>query len=153
MNVNKPSREIDFRAFSKSRQRMLSCEHLKEATRGMVFTTNKKLKDLGWKTNDSVPNGLFLPLEDDDLVLMQYTGLKDKNGKKIYEGDIIKTKEDILQVVEYHNTPYDETTQNACFGCRTEDEEGTMYFNIDFDDEVIGNIYENPELWVAEWEK
>ena len=68
--------------------------------------------------------------------LMQYTGLKDKNGVEIYEGDIFKiTKEpeEINSVIFYS-------------GCWQFEEHG-LYL-IDWCDRgiVIGNIYENPEL-------
>lgn len=79
--------------------------------------------------------------------LCQCTGLKDKHGKLIYEGDILKIfhvsstgqgKLDIRDVV------YDEDKARFIF-C----ENGYMsYITVDTDDvwEVIGNIYENPEL-------
>lgn len=73
-----------------------------------------------------------------NVVLMQSTGLKDKNGKLIYEGDIVKTSKGIANV-EYDNT-------YAYFGL-------TNFLTVfSFDNfineeiEVIGNIYENKEL-------
>ncbi len=75
------------------------------------------------------------------MVLMQYTGLKDKNGKEIYEGDLVKVEGaggEPLQIVW-------NTTQLCGFAYQA----GAFYHGfIEPDDsiEVIGNIYENPEL-------
>lgn len=72
-----------------------------------------------------------------DYHLMQYTGLKDKNGKEIYENDIIATK-GYVTVVRY---------EAPKFCCRYDKGKAEM---MDFDPfeecEVIGNVYENPEL-------
>ncbi len=68
--------------------------------------------------------------------LMQYTGLKDKNGKEIYEGDIVR--EDI-----------EERTYQVVFsngGFMGESKDNKILFFGDGHVEVIGNIYENPEL-------
>ena len=72
----------------------------------------------------------------DDVEIMQYTGLKDKNGKEIYEGDVLSGKtlvgfEDGMFVPHY-NMGREE---------RLEDIEGWNKTR-----EIIGNIYENPEL-------
>jgi uncharacterized phage protein (TIGR01671 family) len=93
---------------------------------------------------------------------MQYTGLKDKNGKEIYEGDICKML--ILGTEEVHN-PLKSLLHviewgDSCWGFRPlfpdfvheDDREWRGFYrerdndwNTDYF-EVIGNIYENPEL-------
>ena len=66
-----------------------------------------------------------------DIELMQYTGIKDKNGKEIYEGDILSFVGDKL-IAEYDGLYTMDTNQEI-----TPHMERT---------EIIGNIYENPEL-------
>jgi uncharacterized phage protein (TIGR01671 family) len=87
-------------------------------------------------------------LKDENCFVMQYTGLKDKNGKEIYEGDIVDYKGH--QVVEYHL---------GSFVCYEKKLLGNSY-RIDYmrnlsdiceagdmrKFEVIGNIYENKDL-------
>ena len=65
--------------------------------------------------------------------LMQFTGLYDKNGKEIYEGDIVETPFGIGRVFD----------RLGCWFVETQKELG--YF-ASCDLEVIGNLYENPEL-------
>ena len=76
---------------------------------------------------------------DYERQLMQYTGLKDKNGKEIYEGDIILTGCCKHLVVCFHKgrfvASYNTDINPICGG-------------VDETDMVIGNIYENPELLV-----
>ena len=75
-------------------------------------------------------------LNSNDYEIMQYTGLKAKDGKKIYEGDIVKWRGDFIGNVYF---------ANAEFRVLTKD---TNYFlsGISNDREIIGNIYENEEL-------
>ncbi|QVY62945.1 YopX family protein [Cytobacillus gottheilii] len=84
-----------------------------------------------------------------DWALMHYTGLKDKNSKEIYEGDIVwcpwKGEKFIIEWDEigtgylFHNVDYKERTHGIDY-YEFED----MCASLGF--EVIGNIYENPEL-------
>ncbi|HAM1148678.1 TPA: hypothetical protein H9270_002065 [Listeria monocytogenes] len=121
-------REIGFRAFVKSKKKMLPvtdlCFNETEAV-GVSGCGNAKCTlCVDWYNFD-------------DVVLMQYTGLKDKNGKNIFEGDI----------------GWDE--HNECYGVVKFEEGKVLYVweNIAEDlqevadgIEICGNIHENPEL-------
>jgi len=78
----------------------------------------------------------FSNQETDRFVLMQYTGLKDKNGKEIYEGDFLDCG-GFNRVVEFHP---------SCFFGVYGDDWVELYSHNYMDSEVVGNIHENPEL-------
>lgn len=81
-----------------------------------------------------------------DAVWMQYTGLKDKNGKEIYEGDIMThpiEKRWFPWVIEFHGASFC-LVNIGIDGYKHE----PMYLTEDrvSEREIVGNIYENPEL-------
>lgn len=92
----------------------------------------------------------------DNTVLVQCTGLKDKNGKLIYEGDILKGKKDMLcsphssRMVDRVGVV--EIPQNMFVArCRDVKNNCTLFCQFDWvKTEVIGNIYENKELLESE---
>lgn len=95
---------------------------------------------LCWGTTNNVPNMKEVLPE----TVCQFTGLYDKNSKKIFEGDIIKCKVHEMNgyrvrrgVVEYHGVGFIMNLDpNSWYDQK----------NISFDCEVIGNIYDNPGL-------
>ena len=88
-------------------------------------------------SNNGICIGYEINDEIDDYELMQYIGLKDKNGEEIYEGDIVKFFE--YKVIDNIVLPEEiviiKDIREGCDALRPSQHM-----------EVIGNIYENPEL-------
>jgi uncharacterized phage protein (TIGR01671 family) len=116
------NREIKFRAWDKYRLKMFE-----DVQYGL---------DLGIE----ISFGSLLSMED--IVLMQYTGLKDKNGKEVYEGDVLSNSQGKKGIVIF---------EDGCFKLQLHKSETSSHYvplNISYleNKEVIGNIYQNPEL-------
>lgn len=86
----------------------------------------------------------------EDIELMQYTGLKDKNGMRIFEGDIVKCRvyslsNETFEIDDIGKVVYDDD----CCAYFINFNEGCIHLTSAWNLKVIGNIYENPELLTA----
>ena len=93
--------------------------------------------------NDSVMND-YITVSPDEIKLMQSTGLKDKNGKEIFEGDTVDYK-GREAVVKWHGS-YASFIYRFVDGLKERVSEWDPLFLACYHFEVIGNIYENPEF-------
>ncbi|MTQ41160.1 hypothetical protein GMC24_00325 [Streptococcus sp. BIOML-A1] len=86
--------------------------------------------------------GILRFIKFENTILMQSTGLKDKNGKEIFEGDVVKMAKDV-----YSDPTYYEVIRHRGGAYRLEsNQHGCELWLRHTNCEVIGNIYENPEL-------
>lgn len=118
-----------FRAWDKARGKMYSSED-------NVFEYRSEYGELKFELE--IEEGQY-DIENEDLIVMQCTGLKDKTGKLIYEGDIVRGP-NLVNKGNLKNRVVETLTwtgiQPFC------DSSFSHYSGV----EIIGNIYENPEL-------
>ena len=122
-------REIKFRAWVKEKKAIFEVILINYVTKKVTYLLERV--------------GHLLSIRDakfNDVELMQYTGLKDKNNNEIYEGDIIFLHGSKYKVIF--------KTEGARFVLRNNEFELEITFinNNNERMEIIGNIYENPEL-------
>lgn len=128
-------RDIKFRAWDKEKNKMIFFHLLFK----LVNTNQLGCQSIDQDINDWIDDWTQEP-DEEVAILMQYTGLKDKNGVEIYDGDIVKHDDyGQISIVEWSDEDWGwimKSIKNwnpkTCF--------------IPIKDEVIGNIYQNPEL-------
>jgi uncharacterized phage protein (TIGR01671 family) len=102
---------------------------------GTPFTMTSVYKE---KVGDELrkQNASCMAYSKDEVVLMQFTGLQDKNGKDIWEGDKVMFGSIYTEVV----------FKDGCFVFEGTGYEATMRDHGTHEFEIIGNIYEHPHL-------
>lgn len=140
-------REIKFRAFDKGTNKMIATGYhvIGEITMFDMIEQYLFENRHGKTTLDRMG----------DVVEMQYTGLKDKNGVEIYEGDIVKTITKDFEFrskgkIEFINGQFAINVGPSYIGDDEEDRDNYTYFWCLKSIEVIGNIYEHPQLLNSE---
>ncbi|MBI3260504.1 MAG: hypothetical protein HYZ54_13675 [Ignavibacteriae bacterium] len=124
---------MKFRAWDKEEKKWYAPIH--RAHEGKLFEL--LINFSGELTMHNIEGLFHESLFPERFILMQYTGLKDKNGKEIYEGDIVKHSDYTEPLKVY----FDDCAQ---FRLQLRNCGNNEPINS-FEDEVVDNIYENPE--------
>ena len=129
-------RELEFRAWWKDTKRFLDCDEW--------YMTCSGAKYLHYAV---------MPYKDDNFIIEQYTGLKDKNGQKIYEGDIVSEEfeygGDKTKTIWQVRWCDDECAFELHYVSGFKVDDCSLVADDEEDYEVIGNIHKQPELLEA----
>ena len=129
-------RALEFRAWWKDKKRFLDGDEW--------YMTCSGAKHLHYA---------IMPYSDDDSIVEQYTGIKDKNGQKIYEGDIVSEEfeygGDKTKTIWQVRWCDDECAFELHYVSGFKVDDCSLYADDEEDYEVIGNIHENKELLEA----
>lgn len=159
-------RKFKFRAWDSLKKIMVTKENVEELIEKIEQNYYFKDEDVPYSCRECYPffyiegifsyfdniqynNSLFSEMVKNRFKVMQFTGLKDKNGKEIYEGDILKFSEVDTAVVEW-NEKYSyfmvKPIQDYCF------DSDVLGHALEYNDnvEIIGNIYAESKLLESE---
>lgn len=137
------SREIKFRAWDKKSKKIreIDCIAFHNKRGAFDFDSSNTPKVINvWGRDMIEDKDCILHREENDVILMQFTGLTDKNGINIYEEDILKASESIVKIV-FSGRGYEGIYLN-----KEEKHEPPIQNNNYLQWEVIGNSFESPEL-------
>lgn len=135
-------REIKFRAWDKE----FNIMHYPEDWDNEYMTSSGEVVEKVERTVLYNHTEVIMEVISNERVLMQYTGLKDKNGREIYEGDIVNYEDgedSFSAIVEWANYGYYFEVEKPFRDSFSLDD---WYDNGSLDVEVIGSIHEKPEL-------
>jgi uncharacterized phage protein (TIGR01671 family) len=127
---------IKFRAWDKNTERMWDIEtwHIVDEYVDLI-EPGKSIADI---------NAERFWRKQSEIILMQFTGLKDVNGKDIFTGDILKTKAGRIQVVKKGLLSLGE--DDTISGFYADDLEDGKPHTFSYDDEIVGNVHTSPEF-------
>ena len=139
-------RTIIFRGKRKDNGKWVEGNFYESQISGCYILENKLLATVGGRHSRATIRDKLIPYEVDPETVSQYTGLKDKNGKRIFEGDIIRSRYDsfdldyvVVGVVKWFRNGWAIQERDCMPYSFTED--GILPYT-----EVVDNIHDNQEL-------
>ena len=115
-----------------------------------AWNQHSKKMVLGPTDDSPSPSWVLAMCSANNLEPMQYTGLQDRNGQDIYEGDVLSTiltKDDVMNnVIVYGHCGFEHKWLDAGTAHLRSSKQDPMFRNVSLIFDIIGNIYENKEL-------